>query len=61
MPPPTEPHLCRICGLDKGGVDKQACNYCWSLMSHAGKIKWYEAATDGTLTRYAERIVRGAL
>lgn len=61
MGAPIAPNICRICGLDKGSEDKQACNYCWSMLSHAGKIEWYAAATDGTLPRYAERIIRSAL
>ena len=44
MGAPIAPGVCRICGLDKGGEDKQACNFCWSTLSLAQKRAWYQAS-----------------
>lgn len=54
------PSICRICGLDKGGEDKQACNFCWSTLSLEQKRAWYKAAWAGQLSRFVEGLTRSA-
>lgn len=56
-----DPRICRICGLDKGGEDKQACNFCWSTLSLEQKQAWYKAAGFGQLSRFVEGLTRSAL
>lgn len=34
-------HPCPFCLAPKGAEEKQACNRCWAMLSHAAKVQWY--------------------